>query len=1051
MSFTPLNNCPICNGKRSDCREGDTGLIHCRAGLDAPPGWKRIKEDGVGFTMYGPDNGTNHTRIDNPKDYYNHKNGLAADEFYRACEWLKALWGLEGKHRHDLEQRGLTPEQIDQGGFFSTRPDAELPNDFPDRFPGVIHQGGKLSWWGDRGYACPIWDGEYIHGVQVKVDGGKYKWIGWQPRKGAIATTATSKLPIGEMPITAVGLTETGAFTARVGIAEGVLKPYVAASRHGHSFIGSAGANFGKQQLEWILDDLTTDNEIYIAVDAGAIANKGVLTAYAKIYKAIATRGLKCQFGWWGQSDKKSGRDIDEITPDELLLIDYDDFLEKISGNLRGEFDSAARGVDEPETEEKKSTNNPIEVAEVAIANLGEVWYNIVAKEIEINGEEIHPDTLWVEACRGELYAPKSTFRDVLYAVARRNDYNPIKDYLQTVGHRHGTDTSILDGLAFRLFGTEERIHQVMLIRWLIGCVARVMSPGCKFDDCLVAQGKQGAGKSTFFRVLASEDYFTDSCHSLNTSDKDTLLKAHKRWICEVGELEHAYSKADIGEIKRSLSACSDQFRPPYMSKTETHKRMFVPVGTANEEKFLNDTTGNRRFWVIPVKQDIDIEWVRCNRDRLWAAAYTLYMDGEQWWLTDLERAEQNVNNKRFESEDHWEDLIQSVIDKSENPRADEFQKVENRNTAEWMSLIGVDPSRATRRDQRRLQECLIRMGWVYKNSKVDGRQKKIWVKVDELPEKSSGNRSGNRSGNQQNRCPARDLGDLSPPVTSVTSNSETFSPNQKNDSLSSGRLDNDCDPVKGLKNSGNQVTADFGESETLAAQSLDPVTSTVTSTSDVQVTGNQRVVVASPGIILESFGGSIAIAPIITSDPPTDEEILYYLGEADDPDEVRRRKEVIIAKWGQEALDRAMGMPLKTNSPDQTAPGTETELGTGTEHDPDDPDDSDSDKWRSPHLGELKPGMKIRIDAIRTTLHGRTGTYTGTRDDLYDGKRKRNKERFGAVVDGNEWFFEAGDLLIYDPNYSPTPIEAEATWDSDDDDDGGRDGDPNYLEAVDD
>jgi len=132
------------------------------------------------------------------------------------------------------------------------------------------------------------------------------------------------------------------------------------------------------------------------------------------------------------------------------------------------------------------------------------------------------------------------------------------------------------------------------------------------------------------------------------------------------------------------------------------------------------------------------------------------------------------------------------------------------------------------------------------------------------------------------------------------------------------------------------------------------------------------------------------------------------------------------------------------TEQPQNQEPGTGTE--SGTEHDPDVP--AAADKWRSPSPGELKPETRVKIDKIRSGLHNKIGKYTGTRDDLYDRARKRNKERFGVIIDDREWFFEKKDLLIYDPNYSPITIEAEATWVGQDDD--GGDDDSEFLEAPD-
>ena len=44
----------------------------------------------------------------------------------------------------------------------------------------------------------------------------------------------------------------------------------------------------------------------------------------------------------------------------------------------------------------------------------------------------------------------------------------------------------------------------------LLAAVRRVFEPGCKFDHLLVLEGRQGAGKSSAWRILAGDENFSD-------------------------------------------------------------------------------------------------------------------------------------------------------------------------------------------------------------------------------------------------------------------------------------------------------------------------------------------------------------------------------------------------------------------------------------------------------------------------------------------------------------------------------------------------------------
>ena len=48
---------------------------------------------------------------------------------------------------------------------------------------------------------------------------------------------------------------------------------------------------------------------------------------------------------------------------------------------------------------------------------------------------------------------------------------------------------------------------------FLLGAIHRAFSPGCKFEVMLCLVGGQGAGKSTFFRLLAVKDEWLSLIH----------------------------------------------------------------------------------------------------------------------------------------------------------------------------------------------------------------------------------------------------------------------------------------------------------------------------------------------------------------------------------------------------------------------------------------------------------------------------------------------------------------------------------------------------------
>jgi predicted P-loop ATPase len=74
-----------------------------------------------------------------------------------------------------------------------------------------------------------------------------------------------------------------------------------------------------------------------------------------------------------------------------------------------------------------------------------------------------------------------------------------------------------------------------------------------------------------------------------------------------------------------------------------------------NEDEFLSDKTGNRRFWVIPVNKKVDVDLLAQERDAIWAVAVLAYKSGEQWWLTPEEEALLAQANQGWLATDSWD------------------------------------------------------------------------------------------------------------------------------------------------------------------------------------------------------------------------------------------------------------------------------------------------------------------------------------------------------------------------------------------------------------
>jgi predicted P-loop ATPase len=386
------------------------------------------------------------------------------------------------------------------------------------------------------------------------------------------------------------------------------------------------------------------------------------------------------------------------------------------------------KSVPEPDYEETKLAAR-LRAVDKFVGN--RLRLNELTKVIEFDGEPLDPDELQVIlAVDANINVPDCHANKIFNWLAKRNAYHPVRDYLKSCIDKHGTDTSILDGLAERYFGTSENLHQTYLKRFLIGAVARVMKPGCKLDTALFLQGDQGVGKSTFFKVLASAPWFDDSMG--DAGDKDERLKMHSVWMVEWAELETLFRKKDISSVKSFLSTTKDRVRPPYGRSTKEFDRQCVIVGTTNEDAFLMDPTGSRRFWVIPVRQQINTELLSQERDKIWAAAYALYQSGERWHLSSDEGYRQIQLNEEYQERDPWEENIAYYLLHKESSG---HPYVSTREVLE--KVLGKAVSEMDKRHQMRVSSVLKHLGWVKGKQGIDslGYRTNLWQKKNKVSE----------------------------------------------------------------------------------------------------------------------------------------------------------------------------------------------------------------------------------------------------------------------------------------------------------------------------
>lgn len=339
-------------------------------------------------------------------------------------------------------------------------------------------------------------------------------------------------------------------------------------------------------------------------------------------------------------------------------------------------------------------------------------WLN----RIEERAWTPHDDVLaadWLQH-QGIMLNSKSV-SECVETVARDSEFHPVLEYLQSL---HWDGEPRLDEWCTRYLGSPDTAFiRAVAARWLISAVARVMQPGCKVDCAPVFEGPQGIGKSQCLRALF-DPWFSDEISELGS--KDAAIQVAGVWCVELAELV-GIRRGDIERVKAFMSRTHDHYRPPYGVRWIDQPRQCVFAGTVNDEEYLRDETGNRRFWPIPCTR-VDLDGLREARPQLWAEARDRFLADEAWWLNtdDLTGAAISEQADRRKA-DPWERLIEDYCAALTSVSVDEI----------LAGLLNIEPADRTQLHANRIGACMRAIGWQRYQQRIGNRRESRYRRRD--------------------------------------------------------------------------------------------------------------------------------------------------------------------------------------------------------------------------------------------------------------------------------------------------------------------------------
>jgi hypothetical protein len=334
---------------------------------------------------------------------------------------------------------------------------------------------------------------------------------------------------------------------------------------------------------------------------------------------------------------------------------------------------------------------------------------------------------------------------DCILVHATRRAFNPVLEII------NGTQWDGVDRLneIYSMWNITDDFDRVLIHKWLIQCYCMLhneLDGAFGAEYTLVFKGAQGAGKTQFFKHLALHDEFFKEGATLDPNDKDSRLEALSTWICELGELGSTMKK-DIDMLKAEMTRAIDIIRPPYARTANEYPRRTSFCATVNDEKFLLDTTGNRRWGIIRLDDDLKVPYStvkKLNSLQLWAQIAvevenkitatkpepdpTTYENAFRLTPEELDRLLKRSGCfvKPVKAQDEVADIIELMKERVYNDYVVDYKPQSATEFKEEVRSLGYEALRKYSSSQ--IANALEVLGYVNKVYKVNGKSKRGYL-----------------------------------------------------------------------------------------------------------------------------------------------------------------------------------------------------------------------------------------------------------------------------------------------------------------------------------
>lgn len=380
---------------------------------------------------------------------------------------------------------------------------------------------------------------------------------------------------------------------------------------------------------------------------------------------------------------------------------------------------------------------------DLSLNSRGDPYINEHNVDLILSHEETYRGNIWYDEFRQKRMIKDKAFRDEDYSEivvffqrkmnmhgmssnivhggvkfhCHKNRKNPVKEYYQDLDKKWDGKPRIKYFMSEAYGAKNSSYNQEVSKNFFLAMIARILTPGCKFDHMIVLEGHQGYKKSTSLKELVGEEFYWDCAEPMGS--KDFLRGLKGKIIVELSEL-NSILKSDVDMVKKTLSCSVDEYIEKYQIENVVIPRTCVFVGTTNENEYLMDATGNRRFWPVKIEKEVDLEYIKANREQLFAEASYRLKNGETYWEFKEEESKKEVVREQQERlvQDEWMEVISEVVAlTTEVSMSRIFEK------------LNIPPEKANSRESHRVGRCLKMLGFKRITKRDGDKTKRVWVK----------------------------------------------------------------------------------------------------------------------------------------------------------------------------------------------------------------------------------------------------------------------------------------------------------------------------------